>query len=345
MNNENKESYITVLGTGNGDEEMKTMGFVISHKNNEARRALLPVDLEKVQHVHQLYFETGYGKSIGCTDDEYAQAGANIVTRAEALACDMIVDVKLGDADYLNELESDKILIGWAHAAQQIDFTNAVVRDHHTVVAWEEMFEDGRYIFYRNREIAGEAGVLQAYQYVGKMPYETKVAVLGSGQTAKGAMRILHGLGADVDVYSARLENLFKKNMYDYDVIVNCVLWDTNRTDRIIYKKDLASFKPGTMIVDVSCNHGLEIETTVPKPIDDPVYTVDEVIHYTVDNTPAMFPHSVTSVLSKGYAKYVDKLLEGEHDVVLKDATIIESGHVFDEDVRKFREARGLAVK
>src|SRR5699024_11849530 len=101
------------------------------------------------------------------------------------------------------------------------------------------MFEDGRYIFYRNREIAGEAGVLQANQYVGKMPYETKVAVLGNGQTAKGAMRILHGLGADVDVYGIRLENLFKKNMYDYDVIVNCVIWYTNRKDLIFYITDL----------------------------------------------------------------------------------------------------------
>lgn len=324
---------------------MKTMGFIISHKNNEARRALMPADLENVQHVNQLYFETGYGDSIGCSDAEYERAGANITTRAKALACDMIVDVKLGDAGYLDDIASEKTLIGWAHAAQQIDFTNAAVRDNHTVIAWEEMFEDGRYIFYRNREIAGEAGVLQAYQYVGKMPYETKVAVLGNGQTAKGAMRILHGLGADVDVYGIRLENLFKKNMYDYDVIVNCVLWDTNRSDRIIYREDLASFKPGTMIVDISCNHGLEIETTVPKPIDDPVYTIDGVIHYTVDNTPAMFPYSVTGVLSKGYAKYVDKLLEGEHDPVLKEATIIEKGHILDEDVRKFREARGLEVK
>src|SRR5690625_917980 len=324
---------------------MKTMGFVISHKNNEARRALMPADLENVQHVNQLYFETGYGDSIGCKDAEYERAGANIVTRTEALACDMIVDVKLGDAGYRDELESEKILIGWAHAAQQIDFTNAVVRDNHTVIAWEEMFEDGRYIFYRNREIAGEAGVLQAYQYVGKMPYETKVAVLGNGQTAKGAMRILHGLGADVDVYGIRLENLFKKNMYDYDVIVNCVLWDTNRSDRIIYREDLQHVKRGAMIVDISCNKHLEIETTKPTTIDDPVYTIDGVIHYAVDNTPAMFPHSVTSVLSGGFAKYVDKILEDTYDAVLNEAVLIKDGHILDEDVLKFREARNLGVK
>lgn len=324
---------------------MKTMGFVISHKNNEARRALMPEDLKKIDHVDQLFFETGYGDAIGCTDEAYQTAGAHIVSRAEALACDMIVDVKLGDADYIAELSSEKTVIGWAHAAQQVDFTTAAIKGNHTVVAWEEMYEDGRYIFYRNREIAGEAGVLQAYQYVGKMPYETNVAVLGNGQTAKGAMRILHGLGANVDVYGYRLEELFKKNMYDYDVIVNCVLWDTNRTDRIIYRDDLTKFKPGTMIVDISCNNQLEIETTVPTTIDDPVYTIDGVIHYTVDNTPAMFPHSVTSVLSKGYAKYVDKLLEGEVDPVLENATIIKAGHILDEDVRKFREARALEVK
>jgi len=322
---------------------MKTMGLVISHKNNEARRALLPKDLKKINHVSALYFETGYGEKVGCTDDEYVAAGANIVTREEALQCDIIVDVKLGDADYVYAISEEKVLIGWAHAAQQIAFTDAVIANNHTVLAWEEMYEGGRYLFYRNREIAGEAGILQAYQYAGKMPYETKVAVLGNGQTAKGALRILHGLGADV--YGYRLEELFKKNMYDYDVIVNCVLWDTNRTDRIIYKEDLQQFKRGAMIVDISCNKHLEIETTKPTTIDDPVYTIDGVIHYAVDNTPAMFPHSVTSVLSEGFAKYVDKIMEDAYDDVLNEAILIKEGHILDEDVLKFREARNLVVK
>jgi len=319
------------------------MGLVISHKNNEARRALLPKDLKKINHVSALYFETGYGEKVGCTDDEYVAAGANIVTREEALQCDIIVDVKLGDADYVYAISEEKVLIGWAHAAQQIAFTDAVIANNHTVLAWEEMYEGGRYLFYRNREIAGEAGILQAYQYAGKMPYETKVAVLGNGQTAKGALRILHGLGADV--YGYRLEELFKKNMYDYDVIVNCVLWDTNRTDRIIYKEDLQQFKRGAMIVDISCNKHLEIETTKPTTIDDPVYTIDGVIHYAVDNTPAMFPHSVTSVLSEGFAKYVDKIMEDAYDDVLNEAILIKEGHILDEDVLKFREARNLVVK
>ena len=105
---------------------MKTVGLVISHKNNEKRRALLPEDLDKIKHLDYLFFEKGYGDSIGLKDSDYK--GANFVSREEALKCDVIVDVKLGDADYLNELDDNKILCGWAHAVQNLDFTTTAVQ-------------------------------------------------------------------------------------------------------------------------------------------------------------------------------------------------------------------------
>ena len=256
----------------------KTMGFVISHKNGEKRRALLPEDLGRINNVDSLYFETGYGESVYVSDEEYIKMGAHVVSREEALKCDIIVDVKLGDADYLDQLEDGKILVGWAHAVQGINFTTACLNKNFTVIAWEEIFEHGQYIFYRNREVAGEAGVLQAFLYCGKMPYECKVAILGNGQTAKGAMRILHGLGAQVDVYGRKFEKLFIERMSNYDVLVNCIMWDTNRTDRIIYREDLKKLKKGCMIIDISCDPGLEIETARATTIQDPVYVVDGVI-------------------------------------------------------------------
>ncbi|HHX31746.1 MAG TPA: N(5)-(carboxyethyl)ornithine synthase [Bacteroidales bacterium] len=324
---------------------MNSIGFVISDKNNERRRALLPEDLLKLKHVNQLYFEKGYGVNLGYSDNEYQKLGANIVDRKDALNCDIIIDVKLGDANYLSDLPKGKILIGWAHAVQNVPFTDIMLEKDHTVIAWEEMFENGRYIFYRNREIAGEAAILHAYQYLGKMPYETKVAILGNGQTAKGALRFLHGLGASVDVYGRKLEKLFIKNMADYDVLVNCVMWDTNRTDRIIYKEDLKKLKAGTMIIDISCDPNLEIETSHPTTIDNPVYTVDGIIHYAVDNTPAMFPHTVTKVLSKEFSKIVDNLVEGNWNDMVRNAVVIEEGHIVYENIRKFREKRGLFCK
>lgn len=324
---------------------MYTIGFVISHKNNEKRRALLPKDMPNIKNIKQLFFEIGYGEALGYSDAEYEVSGAQFVSRERVLKCDAIVDVKLGNADYFDQLTPGKLLIGWAHAVQDFAFTDSVLAGDHTVVAWEEMFEDGRYIFYRNREVAGEAAILQAYQYCGKMPYETKVAVLGNGHTTKGVLRILHGLGADVDVYGRKLESLFIKNMGNYDVLVNCVMWDTTRTDRIIYKEDLKRLKKGAMIVDVSCDPNMEIETSRPSTIDDPVYTVDGIIHYTVDNTPAMFPHTVTKVLSEGFSPMVDNFVEGNWTDLIRDSVVIENGHIIDHHIKDFREARKLLVK
>lgn len=319
---------------------MKTVGLVISHKNNEKRRALLPEDLDKIKHLDYLFFEKGYGDSIGLKDSDYK--GANFVSREEALKCDVIVDVKLGDADYLNELDDNKILCGWAHAVQNLDFTTTAVQKKNTVIAWENIFKDGRYIFYRNREIAGEAAILQGLRYAEKMPYETKVAVIGNGQVAKGALRVLNGLGANVDLYNKKLEKAFIKNMYQYDVLVNCVLWDTKRTDRLIYKEDLKKMKPGTLIIDISCDPHLEIETSHPTTIDAPIYMVNNVIHYAVDNTPAMFSKSVSKVLSNNFAAYFDELVTGSYSPELQKAVAIIGGKIIDDEIIKFRALKGI---
>ncbi len=324
---------------------MRTMGFLISHKNHEGRRALLPEHLEKIRNANHLFFEEGYGYTVGYDDAEYAKRGANIVSRSEVLKCDIITDVKLGDADYLSQLADNKILFGWAHAVQGIKFTDCALKKNFTVIAWEEIFEDGRYIFYRNREVAGEAGVLQAFLYCGKMPYDCKVAIIGNGQTAKGALRVLHGLGATVDVYGRKYEKLFKKKMYDYDVIINCVMWDTSREDRLIYKSDLKKMKRGTMIIDISCDPGLEIETSFPTSIDNPVYSVDGIIHYSVDNTPALFPYTVTKVLSENCCRYIDQLIENNYSDEIKKAIVIENGQILDKRIIDFRKKRNLFIK
>ena len=52
-------------------------------------------------------------------------------------------------------------------------------------------------------------------------------------------------------------------------------MWDTSREDRLIYKNDLKRLKPGSIIIDISCDPYLEIETSHPTTIDDPVYEVE----------------------------------------------------------------------
>ena len=78
-------------------------------------------------------------------------------------------------------------------------------------------------------------------------------------------------MGADVVQYDRKQEDLFRKELGLYDVIVNGILWDTTRKDHIIYRDDLKRMKQNALIIDVSCDKHGGIETSVPTTIKDPI--------------------------------------------------------------------------
>lgn len=316
---------------------MRTIGFVISHKENEARRALIPEHIKFIEHPSYLLVETGYGNALGYCDDDYRTNGAKIVSREVAMAAEIVCDPKIGDADYLSELNKGQTVFGWVHAVQNRDITDALLERKLTAIAWEDMFEDNRHTFFRNNEIAGEAAIMHAFQAHGVFPRDAKVAILGRGNVAQGAIRALSMLGADVTCYSRSTEKLFNKEVDKYDVIVNAILWDTKRKDHIIYKEDLARMKRGSMIIDVSCDRNGGIETSIPTTIEDPIYVVDGITHYVVDHTPALFYKSVSRTLSEAIYKYLNILINGDLDEVLKKALIIENGIIIDKRICDFQ--------
>lgn len=319
-------------------EQLKTVGFVNSSKMGEKRIALLPKDIVQIEHRENLFFEEGYGANLNISDTEYADLGCQIVSKEVALAQDIICDPKIGDADYLTDLQLGQTLFGWVHAVQSKEVTDILVANELSAYAWEDMYEDNRHSYWRNNELAGEAAVMHAYQLNGSMPYETKAAILGRGNTARGAQRILTSLGAEVRVYNRHQEKLFQKEIAEFDVIVNAVLWDTARTDHLVYKTDLKRLKPGTMIIDVSCDENGAIETTKPTTLSDPIYEIDHVIHYAVDHTPTLFYRTSSSAISTETAKYIDDLIEGRTNPILKDALIIDKGKIIDERINQFQQ-------
>lgn len=316
---------------------MKSIGYLISHKNNERRRALLPHDAERIQHRSMITVEHGYGDVLGYSDDDYLLAGFSVATRKQVLGCDALVDVKLGDADFMSQISPRKTLIGWSHILQKSDFTDTAIAGQHSVLAWENISENGRYLFYRNRELAGETAILHAFCYYGRMPYDCSVAIIGNGMTARGAFRILSGLGASVDIFTRKMESLFREKMAEYDVIVNCVRWDTCRSDRLIYRSDLRRMRKGSMIIDVSCDTRLEVETSHATTFDNPVYSVDGVLHYAVDNTPAMAYRTVSEVISGNFSPYVDAIVTNKPVTALEQAYVIRGGILLDAECISFR--------
>lgn len=316
---------------------MKTVGFPISQKTNEKRRCLIPSDIVNIQNKKYVYVEEGYGHVLGYSDEDYIKEGVNVVSQQEILSKDIICDGKIGDAAYLSELKNQTVY-GWVHAVQNRDITDILINNSLTVYAWEDMFEDGRHTFWRNNEIAGEAAIMHAYTLHGVFPYDTKVAILGRGNIARGALKILTLMGAEVTVYERKTERLFQKEMNQYDVIVNCILWDPMRSDHIIYKEDLKRLKRGALIIDVSCDRNGGIETCIPTSMTDPIYEIDGVVHYAVDHTPSIFYKTISKSLSKEISKTIDMLIEGKINKVLNDALIVENGIVIDQRINAFQK-------
>ena len=315
---------------------MRTIGFVISEKENEKRRAVTIMDLKRIKNKGYVYLEKGYGEILGTSDEEYVKLGCNVVSKEEVLNCDIICDPKIGDALYLKKLKN-KIIFGWVHATQNYDITESILIGKNTAVAWEKFYEGNRHSFYRNNEIAGQASVLHAILCYGKIPNNTNVAILGNGNISKGALSAFNMLGAKVTVYTSKMEELFKKEMYNYDVIVNCILWDPTRKDHIIYKKDLKKFKPQTMIIDISCDSNGGIESCVPTTIENPTYTIDNVLHYAVDHTPALLYKDATNSISEELIKYIDILIEEKENEnnILSEAIIIRDGVIIDNEINE----------
>ncbi len=319
---------------------MKTIGFPFSTKKNEKRRCLLPKHIPSIKNKSCIYVENGYGNVLGFNDEDYIKEGIHVLPKEEVLKKDIICDPKIGDAQYLSQLKN-QIVFGWVHAVQNKNITDIMVNNKITAYAWEDMYEEGRHVFWRNNEIAGEAAIMHAYTLYGLFPYNTKVAILGRGNVARGALKILTLMGAKVMIYTRQTEQLFRKEISEYDVIVNAILWDTSRKDHIIYKEDLKRMKRGALIIDISCDRNGGIETCIPTTIDQPTYIIDGITHYAVDHTPSLFYKTISESLSEIIISYVDDLIEGKMDnKILNKSLIIDHGEIIDQRIISFQNRK-----
>jgi alanine dehydrogenase len=86
----------------------------------------------------------------------------------------------------------------------------------------------------------------------------------------------------------------------EYDIVVNCVLQDTDTPLMFVTTAELASFTPGSLIVDVSCDEGMGFSWARPTSFAEPMVTVGDNVHYyAVDHSPSYLWNSATWEISE----------------------------------------------
>jgi alanine dehydrogenase len=205
------------------------------------------------------------------------------------------------------------------------------------------------HVFHKNNELAGYSSVLHALQLIGRTGdygRRLRAAVIGFGAAGRGAVTALNAHGVnDVDVltirdviavgspiHSARGVH-FEQDADDpgrchalsesgrvplaaflaeHDIVVNCVLQNTDAPLMFVTGDDLGSFTPGSLIVDVSCDEGMGFAWARPTSFAEPMFTVGDNVHYyAVDHSPSHLWDSATWEISEALLPHLPTVLAG----------------------------------
>jgi alanine dehydrogenase len=310
-------------------KEIKPQEYRVGITPNAAREA--------VAHGHTVMIETNAGTGAGFTDADYLAAGAKIIATAEEVfaASDMIVKVKEPQAVERKRLREGQVLFTYLHLAPDPDQTRDLLASGVTGIAYETV-TDGRGglpLLAPMSEVAGRlapqvgAWTLQKANggrgvLLGGVPGVApgKVVVIGGGVVGTHAAKVAAGMGADVTVLDRSLPRLrylddvfgrdFKaiysdagntaELIRDADMVIGAVLIPGAAAPKLISRAQLATMKPGAVLVDVAIDQGGCFETSHATTHQDPIYEVDGIMHYCVANMPGAVAR--TSTLALGNA-------------------------------------------
>ena len=106
----------------------------------------------------------------------------------------------------------------------------------------------------------------------------------------------------------------------EVDLLVGAVLVTGAAAPKLVRKEDLSLMKPGSVIVDVAIDQGGCVETAKPTTHQDPVYTVDGVVHYCVANMPGAVPRTSTHALTNATLPWMRLLAKSGYRKAILDS-------------------------
>jgi len=315
-------------------------------KTHENRVALQPGGaLQLKRHGHNVLIQKGAGLGSGFTDEAYMEAGATILDNVEELwqQAEMIMKVKEPIAEEYPRMREGQVLFTYFHFAADEALTNAVIESKCIAIAYETVEKADRSLplLIPMSEVAGRMAAQEGAVYLekpkggrgmlmGGIPgvQPAKVLVLGGGIVGVNAAKIAAGMGAEttiMDINMPRLrylDDVMPKNVHTFfsseanirallpsvDLIIGAVLKPGAKAPHLITREMLKEMRPGTVLVDVAIDQGGCFETSKPTTHKDPVYMVEDVVHYCVANMPGAVPYTSTLGLTNVTLPYATAL-------------------------------------
>ncbi|MCL2438928.1 MAG: alanine dehydrogenase [Alphaproteobacteria bacterium] len=311
-------------------------------KNNENRVAITPAGTSMlVSAGHAVYIETDAGANSGFLNDDYISAGAEILDTAKEVweKSELIMKVKEPvDSEY-KFFRRDLTLFTYLHLASAPELTKTLKDSGMTAIAYETVQSGATLpLLTPMSEVAGRMSVQIGAHFLEKhcggkgvllsgVPgvKKAKVLIIGGGVVGKNAAKIAAGQGADVvivdismdrlrdldDIFGHRVKTVISNpyniadNIKNADLVIGAVLIPGAKAPKLVSREMVKTMQPGSVIVDVAIDQGGCIETSDHTTThDNPIYLVDQVLHYAVANMPGAVAKTSTLALTNATLPY-----------------------------------------
>lgn len=312
-----------------------TIGIPNDADYDETRIAVVPNSVRSLIGCgYKVLVETGAGLKSNYSDNDFAEAGAEIkYSRKEVLGAHLVIQMSPPNKADLQQMQSGQILLSPLHIPRLDKETlDLIVRNKIIALAMEYLkTERGDFPVVRIlSEIAGMYSIIKAGELLsndgsrgillggisGVPP--AKIVILGAGVVGEYAAKTALGFGASIrifdnDVYKImRLQTNIGRQLHtssinpvylayqlrSADVVIGAIHSKTGRSPIIVTEEMVSNMKEGSVIMDISIDQGGCFETSEITNIQKPTFLKHGVIHYCVPNIASQVPRTASIGIS-----------------------------------------------
>jgi len=333
-------------------------------KDNEYRVGLTPAAARAyVEHGHTVYIEKGAGLGSGISDQEYTGVGARVLDSAEEVwgTAEMIVKVKEPLPGEYSKMRSGQLIYTYFHLAADEELTKACLDREIVAVAYETIQEDSGALplLKPMSEVAGRMAPLMAAYFLGK-PFggrgllptgvpgvlPASVVIIGGGVVGSNAAKTSAGMASRVTILDINvntlehLGNIMPANVFTQfsnsqnldaaltqaDIVIGAVLVPGAKAPKLVTRDHLKLMKPGAVFADVAIDQGGCAETSKPTTHSNPIFLVEDVVHYCVANMPGAYARTSTFALNNVTIQYGLELADKGVEQACKENHVLCKG-------------------
>jgi len=340
-------------------------------KPYEYRVALLPVGVEAlVKANHRVIMQEGAGIGSGISNEDYIEAGAEIVHSLEEVyhSADMMVKVKEPMVEEY-DLIRQKIIFTYFHFAANENLAREMLTRKAICIAYETIQEANGSLplLIPMSEVAGRMAIQEGAKYLekpmmgrgillGGVPgvAPANVVIIGGGVVGTNAAKVASAFGAQVTIMDINLDRLrylddimpknvitlmsnahnIRDKIKEADLLIGAVLVPGSRTPTLVTRDMVKTMKPGAVIVDVSVDQGGCVETTRPTTHSEPTFVEYDVVHYCVTNIPGAVGRTSSYALTNVTLSYILELAnKGWKKAMRKNPALLKGLNIADGKV------------